>query len=115
VGGTPRVSLVCCDLASTVIDGSVLERAAADRFAVAPPPGFADALGQLAEAGLKVCLLTTLSRDAIGPLLDELRRQGMADLTLCGDDAPRGFPWPDLVLTALLRLGAFHALVAPAA
>jgi phosphoglycolate phosphatase len=24
---------------------------------------------------------------------------------LCPDDVPRGFPWPDLVLTALLRFG----------
>ena len=30
---------------------------------------------------------------------------GIADLALCADDAPRGFPWPDLVLTAMLRLG----------
>jgi phosphoglycolate phosphatase len=30
----------------------------------------------------------------------------MADLALCRDDAPRGFPWPDLVFTAMIRLGA---------
>ena len=28
-----------------------------------------------------------------------------ADLVLCADDVDRGFPWPDLVLTAVLRLG----------
>jgi beta-phosphoglucomutase-like phosphatase (HAD superfamily) len=27
------------------------------------------------------------------------------DLILCADDVARGFPWPDLVLTAILRLG----------
>jgi phosphoglycolate phosphatase-like HAD superfamily hydrolase len=37
-----------------------------------------------------------------------LERAGIsraADLTLCLDDAPRGFPWPDPVLTAVIRLG----------
>jgi phosphoglycolate phosphatase-like HAD superfamily hydrolase len=28
-----------------------------------------------------------------------------ADLVLCADDVARGFPWPDLILSAVLRLG----------
>jgi beta-phosphoglucomutase-like phosphatase (HAD superfamily) len=44
-----------------------------------------------------------LSRRSCGDLLPLLRT---ADLVLCGDEAPRGFPWPDPVLTAMLRLGA---------
>ena len=44
-----------------------------------------------------------LSRRSCGDLLGLLRT---ADLVLCADDAPRGFPWPDPVLTAMLRLGA---------
>jgi beta-phosphoglucomutase-like phosphatase (HAD superfamily) len=43
-----------------------------------------------------------LSRRSCGELLRLLQA---ADLVLCGDDAPRGFPWPDPVLTAMLRLG----------
>jgi beta-phosphoglucomutase-like phosphatase (HAD superfamily) len=39
-------------------------------------------------------------------VLDTLGWRGRGLLALCPDDAPRGFPWPDLVLTALLRLGA---------
>lgn len=161
----PGVSLVCCDLATLVIDGSVVERAfaeaiaaqgivagtqsytramvkldrargrppvdilreffdgdeaqcavaslafdrsfrdAADRFGVAAPPAIIDALGKIAGTGAKVCLMTALSRSACGRLADRLLREGLADLALCADEAPRGFPWPDLILTAMLRFG----------
>ncbi len=77
-------------------------RAAAERFGVGVPPDVADALGKLAGSGAKVCLLSVLSRASCGGLLGQLR---MADLVLCADDVPRGFPWPDPVLTAMLRLG----------
>ena len=46
--------------------------------------------------------MTVLSRSACGDLLGSLRD---ADLVLCADDVPRSFPWPDPVLTAMLRLG----------
>ncbi len=161
----PAVSLVCCDLASLVIDGSIVERAfaeaiatqgivagtqdyvrsmvrldrakgqppadvlteifdgdelraraaslafdrsfraAAERFGMTVPPDVLAALTKAASSGAKVCLLTGLSGAACGNLLNELCRPGIADLALCVDDAPRGFPWPDLVLTAMLRLG----------
>ena len=39
-------------------------------------------------------------------ILDAVGWRGRFDLSLCPDDAPRAFPWPDLVITALLRLGA---------
>ena len=39
-------------------------------------------------------------------MLARLCRAGVADHALCADDSPRGFPWPDPVLTAMLRLGA---------
>jgi phosphoglycolate phosphatase len=160
----PAVSLVCCDLASLVIDGSVVERAfaeaiatqgivagtqdyvrsmvrldrargrppadvlheifdgdepraqaaslafdrsfrsAAERFGMTAPADVLAALTKVA-GGAKVCLLSGLSGDACGDILGVLRRPGLADLALCMDDAPRGFPWPDLVLTAMLRLG----------
>jgi phosphoglycolate phosphatase len=159
---SPPISLVCCDLASIVIDSSVVERAfaeaiatqgivagtqdyarsmvrfdrshgrapaavlrdlfdgdepraqaaslafarsfraAAQRFSLDIPADVADALGKAAGSGAKICLLTMLSRSSCSDLLPLLRT---ADLVLCGDDAPRGFPWPDPVLTAMLRLG----------
>jgi phosphonatase-like hydrolase len=81
-------------------------RAAADRFGVAAPAGLVDVIGKLSGAGVQACLLTSLTRDACGALLDRMRRQGlMADEVLCADDAPRGFPWPDPVLTAMLGAG----------
>src|SRR6201996_6213994 len=160
---SPPISLICCDLASIVIDGSVVERAfaeaiatqgivmgtrdyarsmvqldkshgrapaavlrdlfagdepraqaadlafersfraAAQRFSLDMPADVADALGKAAGSGASICLLTMLSRRSCGDLLTLLRA---ADLVLCADDMPRGFPWPDPVLTAMLRLGA---------
>jgi phosphoglycolate phosphatase-like HAD superfamily hydrolase len=90
--------------ASLVFDQSF--RDAARRFAVVVPPVVAEVLSRLARAGLKTCLLTSLSRSAGGQLLDRLWRDDLADLALCSDDTPRGFPSPDPVLTAMLRLGA---------
>ena len=160
---SPPISLVCFDLTSIVIDGSIVERAfteaiatqglvagtqdyarsmvrfdrsqgrapaavlrdlfdgdepraqaaslafersfraTAQRFGLDVPVDVADAMGKTAGSGAKICLLTMLSRRSCGELLGLLRA---ADLVLCGDDAPRGFPWPDPVLTAMLRLGA---------
>ena len=165
MSGPPAISLVCCDLASIVIDVTVVERAfaeaiatqgivagtqdyvrsmvrldrargrppadvlrdlfesdqpraqaaslafdrsfraAAERFGVAAPSDVAAALGKLAGSGTKICLLSALSRDAFSEILGRLRQQGLTDLALCADEAPRGFPWPDPVLTAMLRLG----------
>jgi phosphoglycolate phosphatase len=160
---SPPISLVCCDLASIVIDGSVVERAfaeaiatqgivtgtqdytrsmvrfdrshgrapsavlhdlfdgdepraqaallafersfrgAAQRFSLDVPADVADAMGKTAGSGARICLITMLSRRSCGDLIALLRT---ADLVLCADDAPRGFPWPDPVLTAMMRLGA---------
>jgi phosphoglycolate phosphatase len=160
---SPPISLVCFDLTSIVIDGSIVERAFAEaiatqgivagtqdyarsmvrfdrshgrapaavlhdlfdgdepraqaallafersfrataqRFGLDVPVDVADAMGKTAGSGAKICLLTMLSRRSCGELLRLLQ---VADLVLCGDDAPRGFPWPDPVFTAMLRLGA---------
>src|ERR1700722_9495754 len=160
---SPPISLICFDLASIVVDGSVVERAfaeaiatqgivagtqdyarsmvrldrshrpapaaalrdlfdddetpapaalvafersfraAAQRFGLDLPAEVADVMGKTAGSGVRICLLTMLSRRACGEFLGLLRA---ADLVLCGDDAPRGFPWPDPVLTAMLKLGA---------
>ncbi|HEX3513808.1 MAG TPA: haloacid dehalogenase [Trebonia sp.] len=160
---SPPISLVCFDLTSIVIDGSIVERAfaeaiatqgivagtqdyarsmvrfdrshgrapaavlsdlfdgdepraqaaslafersfraAAQRFGLDVPADVADAMGKTAGSGARICLHTMLSRRSCGEFLGLLRA---ADLVLCSDDAPRGFPWPDPVLTAMLRLGA---------
>jgi phosphonatase-like hydrolase len=165
----PAVSLVCCDLASIVIDESVVERAfaeaiatqgivagtgayvrsmvrfdrahgrapaevladlfdsdesraqaasvafdrsfraAAERFGVSVPADVAAAFGEITSAGAKISLLSGLSRKASTEIHGKFRQQGHAELVLHADDAPRGFPWPDLVLTAMRRLGATDA------
>jgi phosphoglycolate phosphatase len=78
---------------------------AVERFGVSASPETLAVLGKVAASGIRVCLLTALSREASGPVLDWLRHSGPVDLVICADDAPRGFPWPDPVLTAMLRLG----------
>ena len=80
-------------------------RAAVDRFGMLPLPGVNDALAKLTAAGIKVCLLSCLSRPALSLIVERLGWWQRADLILCADDVARGFPWPDLVLTAVLRLG----------
>ena len=166
MSGSSSVSLVCCDLAGTIVsDGSVLERAFAeaiatqgvvpgtaayarsmvvvdrssglpprdvmhtlftdddaqaqaaylafersyrtvvDRFGLTTVPGAQDALAKLSGANLKVCMISGFSRVTARLVLERTGISRQADLTLCLDDAPRGFPWPDLVLTAVVRLG----------
>ena len=80
-------------------------RAAVDRFGALPLSGANDALDKLAAAGTKVCLLSCLSRPALSLIMERLGWWQRADMLLCADDVARGFPWPDLVLTAILRLG----------
>lgn len=80
-------------------------RAAAERFGVAVPPGAVAVFAKISGSGTKICLLSALSRGACGDMLERFCRQGLADLWLSADEAPRGFPWPDPVLTAMLRLG----------
>jgi phosphoglycolate phosphatase len=80
-------------------------RTAVDRFGALPLPGANDALAKLTAAGVKVCLLSCLSRPALSLIVERLSWWQRADLILCADDVARGFPWPDLVLTAILRLG----------
>jgi phosphonatase-like hydrolase len=80
-------------------------QAVVDRFGAIPLPGVNNALAKLTAAGIKVCLLSCLSRPALSLLMERLDWWQRADLVLCADDVARGFPWPDLILTAFLRLG----------
>jgi len=73
--------------------------------AVAPLPGATQAFAALRAAGIKVCLATGFSPATRDALLDVLGWRPLIDLALSPADAGRGRPWPDLPLTALLRLG----------
>jgi phosphonatase-like hydrolase len=72
---------------------------------ITPIPGAAEAIGALRGAGVKVALTTGFSRGTQDRLLNALGWNDIADLTLAPSDADRGRPYPDMVLTALLRLG----------
>jgi phosphonatase-like hydrolase len=76
-----------------------------DEIDITPIPGAADAIAALRDAGVKVALTTGFSRGTQDRLLNALGWNDIADLTLAPSEAGRGRPYPDLVLTALLRLG----------
>jgi len=72
--------------------------------AVAPLPGAEQTIVALRAAGIRVCLATGFSPATRDALLDALDWRPLIDLALSPADAGRGRPWPDLPLTALLRL-----------
>ncbi len=72
---------------------------------VAPLPGALETITALRAAGVKVCLATGFAPVTRDALLDALGWRPVIDLALSPADAGRGRPWPDLPLTALLRLG----------
>ncbi|WP_240325142.1 phosphonatase-like hydrolase [Amycolatopsis thermalba] len=89
------------DKANAVFEETFAEQA----IAVAEPvPGAEEAIRALREQGRRVCLSTGFSAGTRDALLDRLGWTDLADLALCPDDAGRGRPFPDLVLTAALRL-----------
>jgi len=72
---------------------------------VSPLPGAAETIAALRAAGIKVCLATGFAPVTRDALLDAIGWRPLIDLALSPADAGRGRPWPDLPLTALLRLG----------
>jgi len=72
---------------------------------ISPMPGAVKLFAACRAAGTRVCLSTgfaPVTRDAI---IDTLGWGSLVDLFLSPADAGRGRPWPDMPLTALLRLG----------
>ena len=79
--------------------------AAVSEGEIAPMPGAVELFAACRAAGTRVCLSTgfaPVTRDAI---IDALGWAPLVDLILSPADAGRGRPWPDMPLTALLRLG----------
>jgi phosphoglycolate phosphatase len=72
---------------------------------VSPLPGAVETITALRAAGIKVCLATGFAPVTRDALLDALGWRPLIDLALSPADAGRGRPWPDLPLTALIRLG----------
>ncbi|SEF34615.1 phosphonatase-like hydrolase [Amycolatopsis pretoriensis] len=69
-----------------------------------PIPGAEDVVRGLREDGVKVAFTTGFAPATQHAILDALGWQGLADLALAPGDGVRGRPFPDLVLTAALRL-----------
>jgi phosphoglycolate phosphatase len=82
--------------------------AAVGRGSVAAMPGAEDTFAALRAAGIRVCLATGFSPVTRDAIIGRLGWAALIDLALSPADAGflgRGRPWPDLPLTALLRLG----------
>jgi phosphonatase-like hydrolase len=71
---------------------------------VRPIPGAAEVIQGLRARGVRIALTTGFSARTRDALLEELGWTSMADLVLSPSDAGRGRPYPDMVLTAVLRL-----------
>lgn len=69
-----------------------------------PIDGAVEAISKLRAAGVKVALTTGFSASTKEKLLAALGWTDIADLTLAPSEAGRGRPYPDLVLTSVLRL-----------
>ncbi|GII81767.1 putative haloacid dehalogenase-like hydrolase [Sphaerisporangium rufum] len=78
---------------------------AIDRAGLSPVPGTLEALDALRAAEVKTCIISGFSRRTLSRVLATIGWTGKVDLALCPEDAGRGRPWPDMVLTAVLRLG----------
>jgi phosphoglycolate phosphatase len=72
---------------------------------VSPMPGAVEVFKACRSAGIKVCLATGFSPATRDAIVAALGWADLVDLLLSPVDAGRGRPWPDLPLTALLRLG----------
>jgi phosphoglycolate phosphatase len=72
--------------------------------AVRPIPGAAATIEELRARGIRVALTTGFSERTRDLLLDALGWNSVADLVLSPSDAGRGRPFPDMVLTSVLRL-----------
>jgi phosphoglycolate phosphatase len=77
---------------------------AVDRGEVAAIPGAESCLTTLRQADMRLCLTTGFSPITRDRIIAALGWQGMVDLVLSPADAGRGRPWPDMILTAVLRL-----------
>jgi phosphoglycolate phosphatase len=75
------------------------------RTGVVPVPGAPQALGELAAAGYRSCVISSFSRRQLNVVLSALDWDAPVDFTVSVDDVPRGCPAPDPVLAAMLALG----------
>jgi len=73
------------------------------RADIKPLPGALQVLERLRAARCRICVITSLPRRVLDLALDAAGIKWRVDVTVAVEDVPRGFPAPDLVLTAMLR------------
>jgi phosphonatase-like hydrolase len=94
-GGTARLANLVFEAAveSAVVQGDV-----------APFPGARRAIDELRDAGIAVCLTTSMSQRTLDRIVDVIGWNDAVDLTLAPGFGVRSRPHPDLVLMAMMRL-----------
>jgi phosphonoacetaldehyde hydrolase len=71
-----------------------------------PIDGVLDVVAQLRAIGVEIGSTTSYTRRMIDVLASESARQGYApDCIVAADETPRARPYPDMALTAVMRLG----------
>lgn len=78
---------------------------AVGRRVVTPVPGAREVLTGLADSGCRICVLTIMPRRELTALLQASGLRDLVNVALCAEDVPRGCPFPDLALAAMLRTG----------
>ncbi len=68
-------------------------------------PGAEEALVTLRQAGRRICLMSRLPQSCAEAVVDALGWQDVIDLTIAPTSNTRTPPHPDLVLSAIMRLG----------
>jgi len=71
---------------------------------IAPVPGATETMAELRDGGVKVCLTTGFAPVTRRMIMETLGWNEAVDLALSPADAGRGRPWPDMILTAVIRL-----------
>jgi phosphoglycolate phosphatase len=79
--------------------------AAVGRRSLTLVPGAEKVLTELAEAGCRICVITSLPRRELTGMLRGVRWRDLLSAALSAEDVPRGCPFPDLALAAMLRAG----------
>jgi phosphoglycolate phosphatase len=77
---------------------------AVDAGGVGAMPGAAEALGEMREIGMHICLTTGFAPATRDRILSVLGWGDLVDLALSPADAGRGRPFPDMILAAVVRL-----------
>lgn len=77
---------------------------AVERGEVSAVNGAEQVFADLRRAGMRICLTTGFVPTTRDLVIATLGWEGAIDLALSPADAGRGRPWPDMILTAVLRL-----------